>query len=143
MSAFKEAAELQRAFFYAKTKKDMCDLCVPFRDKYNLTDLQTLKIARKEMPLAEMVALLEKPTEKKLWQFCFWFDDCSCIAGVFKATNDEVANLIGKKFYVDQIGTPFATPILIEPDTIALISDDPYVVDAMSEVGYNPFDYVR
>lgn len=143
MSAFKEAAELQEAFVHAKTKKAMCDLCVPFRDKYDLTDLQTLQIARKEMSLSEMVTLLEKPSKIKLWQFCLWLDDYSCIAGVFKATDDEVANLTGKKFHLDEVGIPFATPMLIEPDTIILISDDPYVVEAMSEVGYNPFDYVR
>ena len=42
------------------TKKAMCDLCIPFRDKYALTDLQTLRIARQEMNLAEMVTLAEK-----------------------------------------------------------------------------------
>ena len=50
---YKEAAELQEK--YKKlidekrlTKKAMCDLCIPFRDKYDSTDLQTLRIARKE-----------------------------------------------------------------------------------------------
>ena len=41
------------------SKRAMCDLCVPFRDKYGLTDLQTLRIARREMDLAEMVDLLQ------------------------------------------------------------------------------------
>ena len=61
---FKEAAELQKryqALVDGKklSKKDMCDLCVPFRDKYRLTDLQVLKIARREMGLSEMVLLAE------------------------------------------------------------------------------------
>lgn len=62
---FKEASALQDN--YQKlidekklTKKAMCDLCVPFRDKYGLTDLQTLRIARREMDLSEMVALAER-----------------------------------------------------------------------------------
>lgn len=66
---YKEAAELQEK--YKKlidekrlTKKAMCDLCIPFRDKYDLTDLQTLRIARKEMDLSEMVAL-ERMSEKE------------------------------------------------------------------------------
>lgn len=67
---YKESAELQRN--YQKliderklTKKAMCDLCILFRDKYALTDLQTLKIARQEMDLSEMVALAElKGTEE-------------------------------------------------------------------------------
>ena len=62
---FKEASELQNKYQdlidnRKLTKKAMCDLCVPFRDKYKLTDLQTLRIARKEMDLSEMVALVEK-----------------------------------------------------------------------------------
>lgn len=59
---FEEASELQEN--YQKliderklTKKAMCDLCIPFRDKYHLTDLQTLRIARKEMELSEMIDL--------------------------------------------------------------------------------------
>lgn len=62
---FKEASELQENYQdlidnKKLTKKAMCDLCVPFRDKYKLTDLQTLRIARKEMDLSEMVAFVEK-----------------------------------------------------------------------------------
>ena len=30
------------------TKKAICDLCVPFRDKYGLTDIIVLSFARKE-----------------------------------------------------------------------------------------------
>lgn len=41
------------------TKKAMCELCAPFRDKYGLTDLQTLRIVRREMDLMEMVDLLK------------------------------------------------------------------------------------
>lgn len=64
MSAIKEAAVLQekyQALVDGKklSKRAMCELCVPFRDKYGLTDLQTLRIARKEMELSEMVNLLE------------------------------------------------------------------------------------
>lgn len=42
------------------TKKAMCDLCIPFRDKYSLTDLQTLRIARKEMDVSEMASLFKE-----------------------------------------------------------------------------------
>ena len=61
---FKEASKLQED--YAKlvrkkklTKQAMCDLCVPFRDKYHLSDMQVLQIARKEVSLAELVKLSE------------------------------------------------------------------------------------
>ena len=71
MSAMKEAAELQTAYQRLVrqkrlTKKNMCELCIPFRDKYGLTDLQTLRIARNEMELAEMVNLIEKDGGDKL-----------------------------------------------------------------------------
>lgn len=42
------------------TKKAMCDLVVPFRDKYGLSDLQALMIARNEMSISEMSELLNK-----------------------------------------------------------------------------------
>lgn len=59
---YEEACKLQKE--YQKlidekrlTKKAMCDLCIPFRDKYGLTDLQALRIARNEMSLTEITEL--------------------------------------------------------------------------------------
>ncbi len=68
MSAMRDVAKLQEdyiALFDAKrvTKKAICDLCIPFRDKYGLTDLQTLRIAQDKMDLSEMVELLERGDE--------------------------------------------------------------------------------
>ena len=62
---FKQIAEMQKQYqnlidTKSLTKKAMCDLCVPFRDKYGLTDLQTLMIARKEMGIPEIIDLFEK-----------------------------------------------------------------------------------
>lgn len=45
------------------SKKSMCELCVPFRDMYRLTDLQTLRIARGEMPPSEILQLGEQYEE--------------------------------------------------------------------------------
>lgn len=64
MSAIRDAAKLQEdynALVVAKrlSKKAIYELCIPFRDKYGLTDSQTLRIARAEMPLPEMAELLE------------------------------------------------------------------------------------
>jgi phosphoenolpyruvate synthase/pyruvate phosphate dikinase len=42
------------------TKKAMCDLCVPFRDKYGLTDMQTLQIARRELSISQIYGLNPK-----------------------------------------------------------------------------------
>ena len=41
------------------SKKNICELVIPFRDRYGLTDLQALRIARKEMDLAEIIKTLE------------------------------------------------------------------------------------
>ena len=41
------------------TKKAMCNLVTPFRDRYRLTDLQALQIARNELSVSEIVALLK------------------------------------------------------------------------------------
>lgn len=63
MDAMREAAAMQEEYQRLVdekrlSKKAMCDLCAPFRDKYGLSDLQTLRIARREMGLMEMVDLL-------------------------------------------------------------------------------------
>ena len=39
------------------SKKAICDICVPFRDKAGLTDSQTLQIARGELSLTDMLRL--------------------------------------------------------------------------------------
>lgn len=64
MSTMREVAELQAAYQRLidekrLTKRAMCDLCIPFRDKYGLKDSQALQIARNEIELSEMVDLLE------------------------------------------------------------------------------------
>lgn len=41
------------------TKKAMCDLVIPFRDKYKLTDLEALRIARNEIGLSELALLMQ------------------------------------------------------------------------------------
>lgn len=64
MNIMREVAELQEEYQRLidekrLTKKAMCNLCIPFRDKYGLKDSQALRIARKEMDLSEMVDLLD------------------------------------------------------------------------------------
>lgn len=40
------------------TKRAMCDLVIPFRDKYCLTDLQALQIARNKLTITEINQLI-------------------------------------------------------------------------------------
>ena len=41
------------------TKKAMCDLVIPFRDKYKLTDKVALMCARNEITFQELAIILE------------------------------------------------------------------------------------
>lgn len=61
----KAVAELQKKYetlvmTKRLSKKAICGLCVPFRDKYKLTDLQTLRIARKEFDLSQLILIYER-----------------------------------------------------------------------------------
>lgn len=59
----KDIAELQNN--YKKmiesntfSKKRLIEICVPFRDKYHLTDGQTVAIAREEMSMSQIYELV-------------------------------------------------------------------------------------
>lgn len=59
----REIVELQKSYQNLVvnkrlTKKAICDLVIPFRDRHGLTDVQALSIARNEMPLAKMLEVL-------------------------------------------------------------------------------------
>lgn len=45
------------------TKKAICNLAVPFRNKYGLTDIETLRIIRNEMTISEIAKILENRKE--------------------------------------------------------------------------------
>lgn len=63
MKIFKEIAILQEKYELLKkqkklTKKNICDLVIPFRDKYKLSDINALKIARKEVSISQILKIL-------------------------------------------------------------------------------------
>lgn len=47
------------------TKKAMCDLVIPFRDEYWLTDKEALMIARSEVNVDEIVHILENAFSRR------------------------------------------------------------------------------
>ena len=64
-SIIKEIARLQKGYRslldgQKMTKKAMCNLVIPFRDKYHLKDTEALQIARDGMSLSNIIDLLEK-----------------------------------------------------------------------------------
>ena len=42
------------------TKRAMCELVIPFREKYSLSDLEALKIARNELTISEISEFINR-----------------------------------------------------------------------------------
>lgn len=68
MITVKDIVELQERYkelLETKTlsKRKLCELCIPFRDKFSLTDIETLRIARNEITLKEIDKINEKVVE--------------------------------------------------------------------------------
>lgn len=60
-----EIADLQQGYERLQrtqtlSKKAICDLCIPFRDKFQLSDMEVLQIARKEIDAAKIVEIFKK-----------------------------------------------------------------------------------
>ena len=69
MLKIKDIVDLQESYeelVKTKTlsKRKLCELCIPFRDKFGLTDIEVLRIARNEITLKEIQELIEKVGEK-------------------------------------------------------------------------------
>lgn len=80
---------------------------------------------------------------KKLWKF-EWYSDYAFIGGLFKATDEQVENIIGKEVYFGEIEGKHSNVYgTIEKQEIELVSDNPIVVESVPEFGYNPFGYIE
>lgn len=69
MLRIKDIVDLQESYeelVKTKTlsKRKLCELCIPFRDRFGLTDIEVLRIARNEITLKEIQELIEKVGEK-------------------------------------------------------------------------------
>ncbi len=65
MSTLRDVANLQDDFKKLikqnrLSKKNMCDLVIPFRDKYGLTDVEALMIARNELSISNIADILKE-----------------------------------------------------------------------------------
>lgn len=70
MDIIKDIARLQKSYdnlvsSKKLTKKAMCDLVIPFRDKYWLTDKEALMIARSEVNVDEIVRIFENTLSRR------------------------------------------------------------------------------
>ena len=78
----------------------------------------------------------------KLWKF-EWPSNYSFIGGLFKATDEEVESLIGKRVSLGEAdGKHSCVYGTVERGEIRLVSDNPVVVDAVPNFGYDPMEYV-
>lgn len=69
MLKIKDIVDLQESYeelVKTKTlsKRKLCELCIPFKDKFGLTDIEVLRIARNEISLKEIQELIEKVGEE-------------------------------------------------------------------------------
>lgn len=86
---------------------------------------------------------LVKDYNKKLWELDWDYGRCGSVQGVFKATQEEMDNLIGKHLWFGEIlGKHSEVQGVMKEEYITLISDDPLTVIDAEWSGYDPFDYV-
>lgn len=69
MLKIKDIIDLQESYeelVNTKTlsKRKLCEICIPFRDKFGLTDIEVLRIARNEISLKEIQELIERVGEE-------------------------------------------------------------------------------
>lgn len=65
MLKIKDIIDLQESYeelVKTKTlsKRKLCELCIPFRDRFGLMGIEVLRIARNEITLKEIQELIEK-----------------------------------------------------------------------------------
>lgn len=70
MNIIKDIAKLQNSYDKLAlnkklTKKAICDLVIPFRDEYWLTDKEALMIARSEVNVDEIVRIFENALSRR------------------------------------------------------------------------------
>ena len=70
MDIIKDIARLKKSYdnlvsSKKLTKKAMCDLVIPFRDEYWLTDKEALMIARSEVNVDEIVRILKNALSRR------------------------------------------------------------------------------
>lgn len=80
---------------------------------------------------------------EKLWRF-EWDSDYCILCGLFKATDEEVKNAIGKEIYLGEMsGKHSEVSGTIEEGEITLESDNPIVVNAIHPIGIDPLEYIN
>lgn len=79
---------------------------------------------------------------EKLWKFEWNTTDFLCV-GLFRATDEEIESIYGREIYLGEIaGKHSDVSGTVERGEIELISDDPVVINAIPEIGYNPLAYL-
>lgn len=99
-------------------------------------NMETLKKIEEKLELV-------KDYDRKLWNFCWEYRRGGSVDGIFKATQEEIDNAIGKHVYFGEIlGKHSEVCGNLEMDDLELISDDPLTVLNSDESGWNPLEYI-
>lgn len=78
-----------------------------------------------------------------LWSFYWDYGRQGEVEGIFKATEEEVENAIGKEvFFGEILGKHSEVYGELEREDFTLESSDPIVVMNAVESGYNPLEYL-
>lgn len=97
----KEVSELQKEYrnlIYkgTLTKKNICNLVIPFRNKYKLKDSEALQIARDEISLPKIITLLEKSLNVKCDMKRWYVErpNGNCIVSIMRNKSDDTYSFI-------------------------------------------------
>lgn len=97
----KEVSVLQKNYEHLKSsnslsKKNICDLVIPFRDKYHLKDSEALQIVRNELSITKVVSMLEKSLEVS-FEMRRWFVERpkgNCIVSIMRNKLDNTYSFV-------------------------------------------------
>lgn len=97
----KEISELQKKYRKLEsdkilTKKNICDLLIPFRDKYRLKDLEALEIARDELSTSKVISTIENSLDVKC-EIRRWFVERpkgNCIVTIMQNKSDGTYSFV-------------------------------------------------
>jgi hypothetical protein len=79
-----------------------------------------------------------------LWRFHWDCGRMGSLESVFKATQAEIDEAIGKECYFGEVlGKHSEIYGTFEKDDIELITDDPAVVGKVPSIGYDPLEYIQ
>lgn len=80
---------------------------------------------------------------KKLWKFQ-WKTNYAFIGGLFRATDEEIENLIGREINLGEYeGKHSEVCGIVDKKDITFVSDNPVVIESIDNFGINPLNFLE